>query len=178
MQSDRSESEEACVEPLDWRVLYERYSGEMVRYLLKVTGDPEMARDLAQETFIHGMDRDNQLRDRARVRPWLYRIATNLALSHLRRHRLSTWFGARSEDAADRTDTIDRAMLTAEADHVRRALRAIPGPQAACLVLRERGFSRHEIAEICGIGEEAVKSRLARGASAFVTAYRRLETGA
>jgi DNA-directed RNA polymerase specialized sigma24 family protein len=41
--------------------------------------------------------------------------------------------------------------------------------------LRERGFSRGEIAAICGIGEEAVKSRLARGEATFVAAYHRLE---
>jgi len=45
------------------------------------------------------------------------------------------------------------------------------------LVLRERGFTRDEIAEMSGVSPETVKSRLARGEANFVAAYRRLERG-
>lgn len=156
---------------LDWRSLYERYAVEIARYLLKVTGDPEVAKDLVQDTFVGAIEHESQLRERSLVRSWLYRIATNHAMSYLRRRRLLAPL------TLVRTERADHALLSAEADQVRRALRAIPPAHAVCIVLRERGFSRREIAEICGVSEEAVKSRLARGESNFVAAYRRLDRG-
>ncbi len=161
----------AARDTLDWRSLYERYASEIARYLLKVTGEIEVARDLVQETFVRGIEREGQLRERSLVRSWLYRIATNLAMSHLRRRRFRERLGFAPTEGAD------HALLTAEADQVRRSLRAIPPAHATCLILRERGFSRREIAAICGVSEEAVKSRLSRGESNFVAAYRRLERG-
>ncbi len=160
-----------CVQQVDWRAVYERYAEKITRYLAKVTGDVETAKDLMQESFVRGIERQSQLRDRARLRPWLYRIATNLAISHLRRRRLRSRFGLW---AAKRTDV---ALQVAEIDEVRTALRSIAPAQAACLILRERGFSRRDIAEICGVSEEAVKSRLARGEANFIAAIRRLGRG-
>jgi len=157
--------------PLDWGGLYERYAGEIARYLYKATGDKQVAMDLLHDTFVNAMSRQNQLRDRARVRPWLYRIATNLAISDMRRRRRRSWLTvvpARQDDPAARA---------AEGDLVRRVLGSLAPHQAVMLVLRERGFTRDEIAEMSGVSPETVKSRLARGEANFVAAYRRLERG-
>lgn len=166
-----TEPEASCPEQLDWRALYERYAGEIVHYLVKLTTDPEEAKDVMQETFVRAIERQGQLRDRAASRPWLYRIATNLAVSSLRRRQLRARlpFGA--------PEGRDPALSLPEVDQVRAALRAIAPAQAACLILRERGFSRREIAAICGLSDEGAKSRLARGEASFIAAYRRLERG-
>ena len=160
-----------CPEQLDWRALYERYAGEIVHYLMKLTRDQETAKDLMQETFVRAIERQEQLRDRLALRSWLYRIATNLATSSLRRRQLRArlTFGA--------SERPDPTLLVAEVDQVRAALRSIAPTQAACLVLRERGFSRREIAVICGLSEDGAKSRLSRGEASFIAAYRRLERG-
>jgi RNA polymerase sigma-70 factor (ECF subfamily) len=151
--------------------LYERYAGEIVHYLMKLTAEPEAAKDLMQETFVRAIERQGQLRDRAALRPWLYRIATNLAVSSIRRRQLR----ARLHFAG--TERLDPALSVPEFDQVRAALRSIAPTQAACLILRERGFSRREIAAICGLTEAGAKSRLARGEANFIAAYRRLERG-
>jgi len=166
-----TEPDAPCLEQLDWHTLYERYAGEIVHYLAKLTADPEAAKDLMQETFVRAIERQGQLRDRAASRPWLYRIATNLAVSALRRRQLRAYlpFGT-----AERPDP---ALSVPEVDQVRAALRSIAPMQAACLILRERGFSRREIAAVCGLSEEGAKSRLARGEASFIAAYRRLERG-
>jgi RNA polymerase sigma-70 factor, ECF subfamily len=160
-----------CPEQLDWRALYERYAGEILHYLAKLTNDTEAAKDLMQETFVRAIERQRQLRDRAAVRPWLYRIATNLATSSLRRRQL------RSRLSLGASERPDPAASVAEVDQVRAALRSIAPTEAACLILRERGFSRREIAAICGLSEEGAKSRLMRGEASFIAAYRRLERG-
>jgi RNA polymerase sigma factor (sigma-70 family) len=159
-------------ERLDWRVLYERYAEELGHYVTKLTNDVDLARDVVQDAFARAIEREEQLRDRALVRAWLYRIATNLAVSELRRRRLRARFRL---DRSDSTARADPASRVPETDQVRRALANVPPAQVACLVLRERGFNRSEIAQICGVGEEAVKSRLARGEANFSAAYHRLE---
>jgi RNA polymerase sigma-70 factor (ECF subfamily) len=158
-------------ESLDWRAIYERYAGEIARYLMKLTAEPDGAKDLMQETFMRAIERQDQLRDRAAVRPWLYRIATNLAVSSMRRRQL------RARLSFVRAEHPDPALSVPEVDQVRAALRSIAPKQAACLILRERGFSRREIATICGLTEDGAKSRLARGETSFISAYRRLERG-
>jgi RNA polymerase sigma-70 factor (ECF subfamily) len=155
-----------------WRDLYERYAEELGHYLMKLTGDLDMSRDLVQDTFVRAIEREPQLRDRALVRAWLYRIATNLALSELRRRQLRARLRL---DRSDRATRADPALRVPETDQVRRALASVPPAQLSCVILRERGFSRGEIAEICGVGEEAVKSRLSRGDANFIAAYHRLE---
>jgi RNA polymerase sigma-70 factor (ECF subfamily) len=155
---------------LDWAAVYSTHAPELVRYLRRVVRDPETARDLVQETFARAMGAAN-LPPTAHLRPWLYRIATNLAISALRRRRLTTLLGsepqARSDDQSD------------EADLVRRALASIPPDQAVALVLQlHEGFSRREIAEMMHISEEAIKSRVARGRLNFAAAYGRIQRGA
>lgn len=153
---------------LPWRELYETHAAELAGYLWKLTGDQEAANDLMQETFIAGMRDEHALRDAARVRPWLYRIATRLALKRRRRARLIAFlpFSGREEAPGDAFDP-DRHT-------VRDALRAISADQAIALVLHyAQGFTRAEIAGLTGRSEETIKSRIARGRRAFLAAYAR-----
>ena len=65
--------------------LVERYQHRLVRYLLYLTGRREYAEDLAQETWIRVLQRGNQYNGRQRFDPWLFAIARNLAIDHLRK---------------------------------------------------------------------------------------------
>jgi RNA polymerase sigma-70 factor (ECF subfamily) len=113
----------------------------------------------------------DQLRDRSAARAWLYRIAANLARNELGRRKLIAFLPFTEQRGAD--DAFD-----AEAAQIHHALRSIPADQAIALVLHyQRGFSRAEVAELVGISEEGVKSRLARGRANFIAAYQRLERG-
>ncbi len=156
---------------VDWERAYVLHAPALLRYLRRLSRDPETAEDLMHETFERA-GRTGRVPAESDVRPWLYRIATNLAVDHLRRRRRFAFlpFSGRERD--------DRATFDADADVVRRALRAIPPEQATALVLRlHEGFSRAEIAELTGVSERAVKERLERGREGFARAYRR-EAGA
>src|SRR5215467_68689 len=59
--------------------------GPLCTYLARLVGNDELGRDLAQETFIRAWTRLPELHEERYFKPWLYRIATNLARSHLRR---------------------------------------------------------------------------------------------
>jgi RNA polymerase sigma-70 factor (ECF subfamily) len=151
---------------LPWRELYDAHAAELAAYLTKLTGDREEAIDLMQDTFISGMRDEAGLRDVARVRAWLFRIATHLAFKRRRRARLIAFipFTGR-ERASDPPFDVER-------DAVRTALRAISPDHAAALLLHYgHGFTRGEIADLLGRSEETIKSRIARGRRAFLRAY-------
>lgn len=151
---------------IDWEVEYARHAAAILGYLVKLVGDPDTARDLTQDTFERGMRRALQLKDQGALRPWLFRIATNLALGHLR------W---RQRRKFLRLDGLTQASQPGENEArflVRAALASLKPEYAIALVLRYRGFTRKEIAQITDSPEETVKSRLARGAVAFERAYR------
>jgi RNA polymerase sigma factor (sigma-70 family) len=157
---------------LDWDALYARHAEELVRFVLKLVGDRELAADLVHDTFVRAMRSRSVLRDPLSTRAWLYAIAANRTRSELRRRRLMAFIPFLGDEVSD-TKAFDD-----EAAQVRQALRFLNPDQAIALVLHyERGFSRIEIAKMTKVGEEAVKSRLARGRANFIAAYHRLERG-
>jgi len=152
---------------LPWRDLYGAHAAELVAYLWKLTRDREVATDLMQDTFIAGMRDEAALREPAKARAWLYRIATRLAIKRLRRARLIAFLPFAGTERS--TDGIPDVELA-----VREAMSAISADQAAALLLHyAHGFTRAEIAELVGRSEETVKSRIARGRRAFLAAYDR-----
>lgn len=153
---------------LPWRELYDAHAAELVGYLWKLTGDREAATDLMQDSFIAGMRDERSLREPAKVRAWLYRIATRLAIKRLRRARLIAFVPFAG------TERSTEGIPDIEGFAVRQAMRAVSPDQAAALVLHyAHGFTRAEIAQMVGRSEETVKSRIARGRRAFLAAYDR-----
>ena len=156
----------------DWRELYEEDATVLLRYLAKLTGDREMASELMQETFVRALRANPGFENPRAAHAWLFRTATNLARNELRRRRLLAFVPFSGVEHAP------RSAFDIEGDQVRAALRSLPFDQAATLLLHyHSGFRRNEIAELHGISEETVKSRLARGRKSFIAAYRRLERG-
>jgi RNA polymerase sigma-70 factor (ECF subfamily) len=133
--------------------------------------DEDGAEDLMQEVFVRAINAKSAPQGGAERVYWLYRIATNIAIDHLRRGRRIHWLPLRIDTASSKEAT------PGEADQVREALRLIPPEQAVTLVLRTQGYSRQEIAKMLQLSEAAVKSRLFRARENFAASYRRLERG-
>src|SRR4051812_49688649 len=68
-------------------ILVQRYERRLVRVLLRFVTDLELAKDLAQETFLRAFVRFDQFDPSRRFGPWLFRIGVNLTFDHLRRKR-------------------------------------------------------------------------------------------
>jgi RNA polymerase sigma-70 factor (ECF subfamily) len=154
----------------DWAAVYESEGPSLERYVRRLVG-PADARDLLQECFIRAISAERQPPRREELRPWLYRIISNLAIDALRRRQRWRFL------SLDHARSV-QATSSMESEIVRTALSAIAPDQAVALVLRlHERLSRAEIAQALGISEAAVKGRLVRGRLNFVEAYRRLGGG-
>lgn len=158
----------ANVRAPEWDAAYRKHAPALLRYLRRLSGRTEVAEELMHDTFTQAMRASSVPEGPEELRPWLYRIATNLAIDRLRRQRRFRFVPFLGRETAPERNV-------GEIDLVRRALRMIAPEQAAALVLRlHEGFAPREIAGLLGVSEVAVKSRLVRGRRAFVAAYRGL----
>src|SRR5260370_32525474 len=71
--------------------LFQQYNGQVCTYLARLVGNDEVGRDLARETFIRAWKSLPEIRSNAHFKPWLFRIATNIAISPLRHPHLGRW---------------------------------------------------------------------------------------
>jgi RNA polymerase sigma-70 factor, ECF subfamily len=150
-----------------------RYQDRLLAFLTQMLGDIESARDVLQETFLAAYRALPAWRPLAShphpLAPWLYRIATNRALSLL---RTDGQFAAlpiesQSSPASQRWEDhfIARELL-------RQALQRLDADDAACLVLHFVAGERYrEIGIRMGLTSEAVRKRVARGLVALRAAY-------
>jgi len=172
-------SEEALVERCRrgereaFDVIIERYKDKIVSYLAYMIGEDEEAQDLAQEVFIRAYLSIRKFRGDCSLQTWLYRIAHNLGIDHIRRRKRSPdhvsldapvqvekgelerqWEG----EVSDPEEEVERAELAAM---VRKAVGMLPEKLRAVVVLHDlQQLSYEEVARIlkCPVG--TVKSRL------------------
>lgn len=154
-------------------LVYGAYKGRIYSFLLRLVGDPDTADDVTQDTFtkafraLDGLDRGH------RILPWLYRIASNSAIDHLRRGRRFGWLRmGKLEGTGEEPRMADEHGRVPEREHVQAVLRTLPPENAVALLLHAvEGYSYTEIAEIQGCTMTAVRSRIARARAAFRVRY-------
>ena len=156
--------------------LFEEYRLRIARYLCSLVGDADLAEDLAQTTFVKAYRALLRGSPPENLKAWLYAIATNTALSALRRRKLIAWLplGTRAADA--RPAGREQEVLMGRRELIAQALDRLPRADVACLLLRfQHDLSYAELAEALGITVPAARMRLSRARAAFREAYLRLE---
>lgn len=133
--------------------------------LLRLTGSPETAQDLVQETFVQALTKIQTFRGESQFFTWLYRIAFNLAMSGGRRRRpqLASEFDTQidSHRASDTPDEL--AMRSENVRRVQAAIAALDEAHRTVVVLREiDGCDYQQIGDILGVPVGTVRSRLFR----------------
>jgi RNA polymerase sigma-70 factor (ECF subfamily) len=154
-----------------FRELVERYQSPIRRYLFRLTGDDQMAQDLAQETFVKAYQGIVKTKSELSFKSWLYRIATNTGYDYLRHKKLVSFLplddSALSVRAAPSEGDCDEDKLA-----VQEALLKVPAERRVCMVLHFiEGMTYGRIGAIVGAGEEAVRKRVARGSEDFKRAF-------
>jgi RNA polymerase sigma-70 factor (ECF subfamily) len=156
--------------------IVEHYEAPVVRYLYRITGDYETARDLAQDTFIQAYKGLLKTSSEVSFKAWLYKIATNNALQVLRRKRILSLIIFAEPTKIDPLVTKDNSRDVEDNIEIEEALLKIPRKQRVCMVLHFiEGFKYREIAKILKISEDAVRMRVARGSQEFRRLYRNEE---
>jgi RNA polymerase sigma-70 factor (ECF subfamily) len=163
-------------------VLVARWEGPLFRFVSRMIDRPDDARDVCQETFLRILDKADAFRDGARFSTWMYQIALNLCRDQTRRKRrwgrlmIAEPAGhvemPRDHAAPETVATSPSAALehSERQGAVRRALSELPREQREVLLLKEyEGLKFREIADVLGVAESTVKSRMYAGLDAMRT---------
>jgi len=153
--------------------LYSAYKSRIYTYLLRFLADPELADDVTQETFTKAFHALPKLDRGTKVLPWLYRVASNCAIDHVRRRKRFQWLRMSAiESTTAEPHATDAVGEVGEREHVQAVLRTLPPENAMALLLHAlEGYSYKEIAEIQGVSMTAVRSRISRARAAFKSTY-------
>ncbi len=159
--------------------LVERHQDRLVNLCFRWLGEREAARDAAQEVFLKVFRHAGRAEPRGQLSTWLYRIAINHCRNQVRRRKIARFFSFQGlgeardggeEGAGTAFDPVDgapdaeAALLARERwRRTRERLERLPENQRVVVVLAKfEGLSGRRIAEILGITEGAVESRLVR----------------
>ena len=148
--------------------LIEQYQYRLLRYLVYLTGNRELAKDLFQETWIRVLERGHQYDGQRKFSTWLYAVARNLTIDHFRKKRTVSLDGLMEDEQHAPIDPcplawehVARHELT---EQINAALLSIPAQYREVVVLRFKDeLTLEEMVAVTGSPLGTVKSRLYRG---------------
>jgi RNA polymerase sigma-70 factor (ECF subfamily) len=162
-QQDEADIRRALADPQRFTVLYERYFGEVFRFVLRRAGQRELTADLVQNTFLKAMLALPRYRHRGLpFRAWLFRIALNELRMHWRKRREVT-IDLDLHQVAGLTQELELNPDPTDLERLATALSRLGPARAQLIHLRFMdGLSFLEMGQVLGIGEDAAKMRTHR----------------
>ena len=156
--------------------LIEQYQHRLLRYLVYLTGDRDLARDLFQETWIRVLERGHQFDGRRTFSTWLYAIARNLTIDFFRKKNPVSLDALMAEERHAPLEPVDpqpqaweRLVQREQSERINTALLHIPAMYREAVVLRfQDELTLDEIAAVTSTPLGTVKSRLYRGLDALL----------
>jgi RNA polymerase sigma-70 factor (ECF subfamily) len=152
--------------------LVRRYQRRLTAFLSQLVGDIELARELCQEAFIRAWSALDRFNPKYRFSTWLFRIAHNLGIDHLRRRRLKTVALYRTDREGDEVEVVVEDGDKDPFGHLenrelaaglRRAIDELRPEYRELVLLRHFGcLSYQEIADFKGMPLGTVKNKLFR----------------
>ena len=170
----------------DFKLLLERYEGELFNFLYHTTGDRQTAEDLFQDTFLQVFSNVERFREGAKFRPWVYTIAANLARDEMRRRRRRRSMSLDGEVRPGEETRLGELVDSHSADPAREVasqettalanemINALPANLREVVVLYFYNDMKYqEISEALGLPMGTVKSRLYRAIREMADAMKR-----
>ena len=139
-----------------------------------VVHDCGLAEDVTQEVFIRLYKHKDSIKDAEMLRPWLIRVALNVAKNTLRGN-----IRANTRDENYVKETVENCVYSVESEfeqqaeisEINRALNKVKEPLRSCLVLKQQGLSYREIAESLSLNEASIGTFVARARQEFMRFY-------
>ena len=152
--------------------LVEQYQYRLVRYLIYLLGRRDEVDDLVQETWVRVLERGRSYDGRSRFEPWLFAIARNLTIDHMRRRK--TWSlvtdldsddgGEQDKAPSNDPSPFVLAARTEDAQRLAQFMQTLDFIYREVLVLRfQEDLSLQEVAAVVGAPVSTVASRIYRG---------------
>jgi len=148
--------------------LVDRYAGTVYAFVLHTLGDPSLAEDLTQEVWLKVLRHAGSFEGRSRFSTWLFRVARNVCLDHLRKRKRRA--ASREEGDPFGLDEVvdegapapaERAARRELAEEVRAAVAELSDEQREVFLLREQSdLTFREIADALELPRDTVKSRM------------------
>lgn len=168
--------------------LVEQYQFRLVRYLIYLLGHRDSVDDLVQETWLRVLEHGRSYNGRSRFEPWLFTIARNLTMDHLRKRRIfsldSSNQGSSNHDsggnpererepaplASSAPSPFELAARTEDAQRLAHTLETLEPIYREALVLRfQEDLSLQEMSTVMGVPLSTVSSRIYRGLATLRT---------
>lgn len=164
-------SSDGALDERELRVISQAHRGPLLGYLERLTGDHHLAEDLVQETLLRAWREAPARGSRNRaVRPWLFRVARNLAVDVHRARRARP--REISVEPAIQLPAVERADRSLQVSQIISGLRALRREHRVVIVeVCLRGRSVAETAGVLGIPAGTVKSRCYYGLRALRTEF-------
>lgn len=153
--------------------LMERYQHRLYRYLVRIVMQPSTAEDLFQQTWLRVMERIQKYDPKRSFEGWLFSVAHNLAIDHLRRRqpesldettRTGRFHSARSTDPG----ALEELLSLERAERIAEAVAQLPLPYREVITLRfEEEMKLEEISIVLALPMGTVKTRLHRALKAL-----------
>lgn len=158
-------------------ILFERHHARLYTYCLRMTGDPELSRDLVQDVFFRMLKYRHTYRDGGSFLAWFYRLARNAGVDHFRSTGREVAVEGAGEDAVDPEPApLEEVSRRQEARLLSRALSALPVDKREVLVMARFGSVGYpEMAEALGTSVGAVRVRVHRALKELRRVYLSME---
>lgn len=154
------------------------YQDKIYRHCLRMIGNAHEAEDIAQEAFIRAYVNIHSFDDRRKFSTWLYRIATNLTIDHIRKRKPDYYLDAQikgtegldmysqlTSDTASPVEEVESMELQA---YIHQGIAGLPPKYRSIIILRYlEEFSLQEISDTLDIPLGTVKTRIHRGREAL-----------
>ena len=144
----------------DFDALVDEHSREIFAYLWRILRNPQDAEDALQETFFRAFRGFPRLENDANLRAWLYKIATNVAYTQLKKRsrrdshttNLTEFTPITTSDNLEQRDLLEAVL---------QAVETLPPKQQAALMLRNyQGFCYEEIGSALDCSPEAARANV------------------
>lgn len=142
--------------------IFHLYTPRLFPFILRITRDGQLARELLQDTFLKLWEKRADLRQVEQPAAWLFRVAANICFMYLRtqanRHRLQQKAGASPDTENDVATRLDEKELNSI---LQKAINTLPAQRQKIYRLsREEGLTHQQIADQLGLSLQTVKNQI------------------